>query len=532
MRSDRLVCALIFTLVATSAAAQSPIRYRTVAISGELVPGGAADESFFRFEPPILDSSGRVAFISSTNRAGGIGRGVWSEGFGALSLVAQSGAAAPGTPSGVTFDFFDSLNMNDQGQTVFGASLAGPGVGSQNGFGVWTERPTVALVARAGDFLPGQSSGAQYTSFGNLLSGPSGSVGFFARLGGAPSQALLSERSGPTSLVANAGQAAPGMPAGISFTSFLSDLGVNSFRMNQAGRVAFQARASGAAGNRAGIWSDRTGTLMPEANVNMPAPGVPGATFVAMYPGQPAMNNAGMLAFSGVFQPAFETERNGLWFAPVDESPQLILQTGAVPANQGNVTLRDFAPVAMNDAGKIAFGCNYERTGGTTGNCIATWENGVARTIAMMGDSVPGAPGWAINDLSFFANASINARGQVAFSSLILNPAIGTKTAVFVTDLDGSLVRLPVRGELFQVAPGDVRTISGIEFAGISDGVSGTPSSFNDRSELAFKAYFTDGSQAIVVATVPEPASAGLLVLVLSAVASRGRGIATCAQRR
>ena len=59
----------------------------------------------------------------------------------------------------------------------------------------------------------------------------------------------------------------------------------------------------------------------------------------------------------------------------------------------------------------------------------------------------------------------------------------------------------------------DLRTIDRVSLTVGSGGEDGQGTSFNNAGQLAFWLSFTDGSEGIFVATIPEPAS--LVVLIV-----------------
>lgn len=96
---------------------------------------------------------------------------------GHLRTVALSGEQAPGTPAGVVFAAFESpFNsgfplplIDDTGQVFHFAFLAGPGVDPTNGHGLWVERGGAStLLARAGDPAPGTSPGTLFQALPNV----------------------------------------------------------------------------------------------------------------------------------------------------------------------------------------------------------------------------------------------------------------------------------------------------------------------------------------------------------------------------
>jgi hypothetical protein len=62
-------------------------------------------------------------------------------------------------------------------------------------------------------------------------------------------------------------------------------------------------------------------------------------------------------------------------------------------------------------------------------------------------------------------------------------------------------------GRLFEVAPGDLRTVSTILFAGNAGTGDGRPIGINNAGEVVFRLTFTDGSSGIFLTGVPEPAA-------------------------
>lgn len=81
---------------------------------------------------------------------------------------------------------------------------------------------------------------------------------------------------------------------------------------------------------------------------------------------------------------------------------------------------------------------------------------------------------------------------------------------LWATDPHGILKLIAREGDPLQVGPNDVRTISTLQFVTHSGNGDGRNSAFNDKGQIAFSAYFTDGSSGIFVSNlvaVPEPAA-------------------------
>jgi hypothetical protein len=131
--------------------------------------------------------------------------------------------------------------------------------------------------------------------------------------------------------------------------------------------------------------------------------------------------------------------------------------------------------------------------------------------IEEFGDNqAPGAPsGVKFSGLSQ-TNLVFNAAGQIAFQSSLRGSGVNSENdlGLWATDLEGTLHLILRTGDLLEVAPSDFRTISGFEFHGDTGNEDGRVSGFNDLGQLAFFAYFTDGSSGIFVSNlvaVPEP---------------------------
>jgi hypothetical protein len=87
-----------------------------------------------------MNAAGETAFRASLAGAGVTvdnNTGLWFGLPGSLDLIARKGAAAPGTPEGVSFATFDAPVLNASGQIAFVGGLAGAGVTAANDRGIW-----------------------------------------------------------------------------------------------------------------------------------------------------------------------------------------------------------------------------------------------------------------------------------------------------------------------------------------------------------------------------------------------------------
>jgi hypothetical protein len=100
---------------------------------------------------------------------------------------------------------------------------------------------------------------------------------------------------------------------------------------------------------------------------------------------------------------------------------------------------------------------------------------------------------------------------------------LGNGSALWFSDLDGSLYKIARTSDSFQVAPGDFRTIIGIGGLATSGGQDGRIINLSDTGELAFQLDFSDGSSGVFAVRVPEPSFALTGAAVTAVLAGRRR---------
>lgn len=167
-----------------------------IAREGDTAPGVGSSVNWGSFDSNgalSINSHGQTAFrarlsLNSPGINGLNNGGVWSEGGGnGLELIARGGDQAPGTPTGVNFDFnpFDqTIALNDNGHTAFIAHLQGAEVGH----GIWSEGGGngLELVARTGQPAPGTESDVTFDAFvgATVVLNNNGQTAFWANLVG------------------------------------------------------------------------------------------------------------------------------------------------------------------------------------------------------------------------------------------------------------------------------------------------------------------------------------------------------------
>jgi hypothetical protein len=280
------------------------------------------------FAPPFpafvggLNGSGQTALWANLAGNGVVGNsnfGIWSGDSRELTLIAESGTQAPGTPSGVNFaNLLSAFASNDSGHVAFAARLAGSGVNSTNVLGLWSNRSgSIELVARSGSQAVGTPNGVNYNYGSSIIPvlNDAGQLAFGSHLIGSGVNSnndlgIWSDGTGALALVARTGSQAPGTAGGVSFAD------LNTPALNGAGQTAFRAILTGSGvdvTNDKGIWAtDLTGTLQLIARTGEQLEVTPGdfrtpsdLNFVAATGNgdglQSGFNNLGQLVFWASF---------------------------------------------------------------------------------------------------------------------------------------------------------------------------------------------------------------------------------------
>ena len=536
---------LFLMSVAIAAPASAQITYVPVALAGQSAPG-VAGATFSDLHPyPTSGPTGEVGFLATIAGAG-VGqtndRSYYQGLPGSLALVAREGDPAPGA-SGRVFGggfpivpgdltTFEHLRVLPGGAGALIAHTIPPGQGDAEELALYALPPVAGpprLVTREGHPAPGTTQAFENVSFGRVNN--AGDIAFSGDLAGGGSGIFLFNRAaGSLNPVAVTGQAALGAGLGATFAN------LDSPSVNSASRVAFGATLSGVGGGPLGyaVYEGAPDAPALVARTGDAAPGAAGATIQGVF--GPVISDSGLVAFGAQLGgPGIgAAEANAVYFG-TPGAPQLVARGGMAVPGTDQVVGGTSVP-AVNSAGQFAFGGSVRgpSPGTPGGEAILTGSlhDGGTPTLQVLardGDAVPGLPGYTFqnpgSDDQTFGNPTINALGQVAFGAVMDDGTGAEIEGLFATDPTGDLWVVARQGQQILIAPGDLRTISGLWLVnyGQSAGEGGMPLNFNDAGQLAFHAYFTDGSQGIIVATVPEPSSAWALVVIGMLLLCRGR---------
>ncbi len=263
---------------------------------GQPAPHGPGTvEGFLSYD---FNAAGIISFLLATLRDGRTEWGVYLGRGGALTRIAQQGAAAP--HGNGRFMSFGGPALNDAGEVAFSAVTAGTGGPQRAHAGVYKGRGgPLTPVAWTGQ--PAPDGNGRFTGFNAPVLNAPGEVAFTATLtdtrsGKRDAAGVFRGAGGPLTPIARAGQPAP------DGNGFVSDF--NAPALNDSGVVAFSAYLTG---TRAGARDD-SGVFLgyggPLTQIAREGERTPDGTAVFRELDVPALNRAGVLAFNVVLAPA------------------------------------------------------------------------------------------------------------------------------------------------------------------------------------------------------------------------------------
>jgi|GEM_PF-3302786 len=179
----------------------------------------------------------------------------------------------------------------------------------------------------------------------------------------------------------------------------------------------------------------------------------------------------------------------------------LMKQGDIAPGVPGNLPLVFGTIHAINDQGDTVFSADIDPI-----NCNETCirnglfidENGTLTNIAY--DEMSPVPGLSdVFEYSGTGLSAINNSRQLIFQAAVrLNNA--PYVAVFGWDPDNGMFPIAVPGTQLEVAPGDIRVVSGANLSYVNIGLSGnhlTEAAISDEGRFLFTASFTDGTHGV-----------------------------------
>lgn len=467
--------------------------------------------------------------------------------------IVLTGAQAPGLPAGVMFSYVGDARINTQGRVAFWADLAGPGVTPENSNSIWTDRTgTLVMTQRQGDSAP-FGANIVWGAFPSPALGADGRIAFTASLvdpaapgpvnlgvftddpgagntrviaregfqaaglpqgtnwamlpvaglgapGGAGSNAVFNANTGrgvwsgapggDPVLVARAGVAVPGVPAGHTL-SYLDQPAVGS-----AGLLFRASTSDGAVPTPAfstGLWSAAGGAVAPVFVAGSAAPGFPAGVVFDEFGLQPASAGGRAAFYAEVIGPGIGETNDGAIYAGPVGAPALVAREGDIAPGGGQFWVLGKHPV-VSSAGAVAFFAHLGGIPNAEGGVWAAAAGGPLALVAREGLQAPRLPAGVT--FAGFGEPAMNDAGQIAFMARLAGAGVtpANSSVLYAADRAGRIYPLVRTGDLFDVG-GQARVVDEILFD--SAGAEGGHSQFAGTAaggELVMKLVFRDAS--------------------------------------
>jgi hypothetical protein len=383
---------------------------------------------------------------------------------------------------------------------------------------------------RLGDQAPGNAAGVTYLVQSNISPGAfnynaRGDVTFQAYVTGpgitsANNRGVWTSQGGTTTLLAQLGNQAPGMPSGMVYSDFVNG-GINHAPLNGNGQSLISARTTapgGATGE--GVWMGGPSGMNLILQRGDPAPGLPGYTFSAF--GEASINNQNHIAFMGYPSGPAGTSF-GLWSGAPGSFSLLAATTQPATAAGPGVSFGQIGAPALSGSDKVAFVSFLTGSAVSTNNDSSVWmhDGGGLRMLVREGMQAPGLPAGNKMASVFYGTEldyAINSAGRVALAASYIDTLKNYNLAIWDSSREGNLVPVLSEGQTM-VVNGATKTIwflfTRLGESGLQDGQF---TGFNENGQIAFEAGFTDGTWGEFVFTptlVPEPSSMALAAVAM-----------------
>ena len=509
---------LLLAFFASPVLAQDGVRLQTVAVTGEPAPGLPAGIDLEAFLDVDVGASGFVTF-----RAALAGTGVGMEndaanylaGKDGVILLARDGDQAAGLEPGRLYKglcYFCAIGP------IPGPRLHRAGTG---GFMTLIEEPGTIFGTSSGLFrfdsievrpflVTGNPApvGATFPLIAALAPprfGPRGDLAVsvqLAQVSGLQHPAILAGASRNLRVVGEVGNPVPGVPAMVySSLALLQD-------PDAAGRVTFFGGLADASMPTItlawGLLAERGGAPVLRFQTGAQALGQPPG--VVLHSFGPVVANArgdtaylGFLNGTGIVlgqnSSALLSDRSGAW--------ETVAQVGSALAVLPGESIQVFMRHFLGARGEVVFHTLLKVAIGAPRDEAILLDTGRRqRLLARTGQHAPGLPSTILLDT--FVLVDVNAAGQALFSAWLTGPGVVPANAqtLYLTDRAGRPRLLARSGDAYEVRPGDVRTIASVAVPFANTSSPGSP--LNNRGVAAFGLSFTDSTQALVRAKIPE----------------------------
>lgn len=513
-----LSCAL--SLAVSHSSGQVVIPAQPIVVTGQPAPGLDEGVYFQALGAGVINNQGQVLFSAILNgplvgSENNDSLWIWED--GQLHLVLQEGSPAPGTPGGVVFGgisshAFDDIVFNDQGEFGFKTKVDGPGITSDNDFGIWaTNAGQLTLVAREGDRAPGTPDGVVFSNVAQIdVLGATGMVNVLGHLTGpgvdpSNSYGMWVGSPGSLELLFRAGSPLPGVDGTMKV------VGVPS--ANSSGSIAIGVLALVGAENIGGIWAGPPANTLPVVFGGDPAPPAGQDVFFRSPGWDLGFNSNGDIAFSAFLSgdSINNLNDNSLWLASGGNLSLIVQELDLLPEFEEAVRFGPavYTPV-LNDQGMIVFrGHIRPDDGGSNSSCVWLAMDGARSVIAREGDFPPDRQDRGVlgNLASNESRPVLNDVGTTVFLGTLVNSGTSL-TAMFTFTENSGLRTLGVLGDVLEFAPGDFRETGGMGFIVPIHGTGGADgyiSPLNNQNDLVIVASFPGGDRGLFLMNAGAP---------------------------
>lgn len=513
MRTTLKGSVLALATTASAGFADGQIVYRTAALTGKPAGGPEGGMVFSgRFGTPRINDLGETVFFAEYTRGSETFGGYFSEGgFEIPMLTVRQGGPDPDPADGVargSFLFFEVPFIDNSGRVVVYGALTD---GATSGTGLFRLRPGEPMepILRINDIPPGFDERYQVINILEESFRPSrdGTIALVARIDGPGvdesnnSICLVESRNDGFRVVAREGQQAPGLDSGLMLSGF--DVPIT----NRSGLAAFSAELAGpnvhATNNRVLYKETADDGLVVVSRTGEPAPGtVDGETLSSF--SNLRFNDLGAVGFTANLDGpnVVRTNEVGIFSDRHLNDLSLIARSGdPVPGvdDEANFFLVS-APGTfwLNNRSHVFLFAGFIGQTGDREGLFREGVNGHLSPVAIEEQQAAGFPDTTV--YRDFRSYLFNDTGQTVFYGD--TRGLTSPRALFASDELGRVYLIAARGMSIDVSNDplavDRRTVSRVSnvfFEQFFD--------FNQSGQIAFQAVFTDGTEGILVATLP-----------------------------
>jgi hypothetical protein len=429
---------------------------------------------FLVVRDPYVDENSDVTFTGSIVGGGSLSEGSWTKPVDSeLESVIVSGRSVPGTNDGTTIREYAGNNFahNSVGQTAVVTTFNA--LGTDGGM-LFHDGNESRLVARYCEEVTGLPGTGRLTGLGAILLVDTGELLFLSRLAESGTtdlywSLLYGNPEGSFISLARTGDLAPqGNGATISRFGY--------YDINAASTIGFQATLSGLGVDELNVDAilrkESSGVLELVARSGDPAPGLPDGFFF---------------------------DRPWTSWGPFDPPYRLA----------------SFRFYSVTQQGDLIFSGWVADSTGNTGSGYWIGDSDQLELLVLLGEQVPSMEEGVV----FRFLGQINHVQQDTFmieATLDGNGIDQTNDKTLWRVRDGVWHLMLREGQLAEVGPGDLRSVSGFYMKNFAGGDNGKLATINKYGDLLLDVDFEDGSSGLfVLNTVPEPTTSVLSLVAL-----------------